>query len=592
MKIHAIFSGIAILALAACSTSYHTTSHVDDIYYTPEVVRPAGNTVTYTEAKVVEVPQEAARPDNNLSYDQNDQTYQNNNQYNNQSYDNLEQITDDQGNVYISNYYGDVYDYAYSSRIRRFYRPGLGSSYYDPFYTNMYWYNYDPFYSGVSIYMGYGAMPFYYPGYYWNPAFRWHMNWGYGYGWAYDPFGYNYWYSPYSFYSPYGFMSAYNYGFSSGYYLGHYNNPYYYQYLYNSYDQSNYHYGPRMASGSSTRLRGGRSAAGTTGSAGTFAERFETSTARNADGVRENVPVSDRSLSRAGSRDASGSVKSDDEPAGRPQRGGASSGQTVTQPRAGETAIGRSGDEGNRNIPANATRPTRNTSQTGEQTITQPQSRPNATPSRAQTRPDAATQTRPTATPATRPVRQEASTQTRPQSSTERYGRPEQFNPGTIQSRDKQTNQTPPRTYTSPSYQQPRSNEQYRNPQTARPTVTPPREAAPATRGESQPDRRQIAPQTRPVPQQARPQTAPQRQDRGQPSYTPPPRQQTPTRSVPSARPASTPSSRPSAAPSSAPRSTPSVSPSRSSGSSAAPARSSGSSGSPSRSSSSGRSRP
>ncbi len=559
MKYHVIISSIILLALAACSTSYHSTSRVDDIYYTPELVRPGGSAV-HTDAKTVEVPKESVSPvENQIGY-QNNET----------GYTQSDYATDEDGNVYISNYfYGDVYDYAYSSRIRRFYSPHTYSSYYDPFFTNMYWYNFDPFYSGVSIYMGYGAFPFYYPGYFHSP-YSWGMGWGHPVGWMYSPysrFGYwHSWYSPFHRHSPYSFMSAYHYGFSSGYYMGLYNNPYYYQYLYNSYDRSNYHYGPRQAVGSSTRLRGAPSS---TGSAGTFADRFETATTRSSDGRRVDAATTTRTPSRSDTRSVS-PVKSDDEPAStRPQRGATTGGQTM-QPRTGDGATGRTIDTGSREAQGESTRPVRGTQPitTGEgQTVTRPQSTPQTSPSRS--RPDAAgqaTQTRPQASP------ERQQDLTRPQAPTQqRYVRPEQTRP-TSQSGEVQPNYTPPRTYTSPSYQQPRSNEQYRNPQTARPpSVTPPREAAAPTREQPPQTRQQVQPQARPAPPTRQPQARPQ---------------QAPTRSQPAARPASTPTR--------APRSTPSVSPSRSSGSSAAPARSSGSSGSTrssSGSSSSGRRR-
>ena len=76
----------------------------------------------------------------------------------------------------------DYYDYAYSARIRRFHSPVIYYDYYADYYTNMYWYTYDPFYWGTSIYLGYS---WWYPTYY----SRW-----------YDPFYWS-WYSPY--YYPY-----------------------------------------------------------------------------------------------------------------------------------------------------------------------------------------------------------------------------------------------------------------------------------------------------------------------------------------------------------------------------------------------------
>ena len=60
------------------------------------------------------------------------------------------------GNTY-TNYYGDeAYDYFWALRIWRFHRPAFGFGYYDPFYTNLYWYNRDPWAYGISPYANWG----------------------------------------------------------------------------------------------------------------------------------------------------------------------------------------------------------------------------------------------------------------------------------------------------------------------------------------------------------------------------------------------------------------------------------------------------
>jgi len=77
------------------------------------------------------------------------------------------------------NYYSQDYDdYNYSAQLRR-YDDNWGNNwgYYDDVYTNSYWYNYNPYAFGMSIY---------YPSY-------WAFGWGYpyfGFGWG---FGYPYW---------------------------------------------------------------------------------------------------------------------------------------------------------------------------------------------------------------------------------------------------------------------------------------------------------------------------------------------------------------------------------------------------------------
>lgn len=93
----------------------------------------------------------------------------------------------------------DYYDYAYSARIRRFHSPNIWSSYYDDFYTNLYWYNYNPMSWGTSIYLGYS---------WWYPSYYHHSPHYFAYNhWGYSPWGYSYWgHSPYYYgwgYSPY-----------------------------------------------------------------------------------------------------------------------------------------------------------------------------------------------------------------------------------------------------------------------------------------------------------------------------------------------------------------------------------------------------
>ena len=77
------------------------------------------------------------------------------------------------GNTYINNYYydeDDYYDYYYTSRIRRFHTDlNCGWGYYDPYFTNLYWYDYCPSSWGVSIYLGYDWWwPTYYRPYYYS----------------------------------------------------------------------------------------------------------------------------------------------------------------------------------------------------------------------------------------------------------------------------------------------------------------------------------------------------------------------------------------------------------------------------------------
>lgn len=129
------------------------------------------------------------------------------------------------------------YDYEYSARINRFHR-GMGWNYYDDYYTNMYWYNADPWFWGSSIYWGpswghYG---------YWNPY--WSNGWAMTYGWGYNPYswgwgphwgcswylgngwsiGWGWGYDP--FWDPYwGYGYGYGYGWYDPYFGGGYMRP-------------------------------------------------------------------------------------------------------------------------------------------------------------------------------------------------------------------------------------------------------------------------------------------------------------------------------------------------------------------------------
>ena len=101
----------------------------------------------------------------------------------------------------------DYYDYCYASRIRRFHTDVYaGWGYYDPYFTNMYWYDYCPASWGISIYLGYN---WWWPGYcyrpYWYNPYWYDYGFHYGWGWYgphyayYDP-----WYHPHGPHGPHG----------------------------------------------------------------------------------------------------------------------------------------------------------------------------------------------------------------------------------------------------------------------------------------------------------------------------------------------------------------------------------------------------
>ncbi len=185
----------------------------DDIYQAPGV----GTSGTATPS--------SGPLDGYSTYDQDDY-YQPQNNNSSQNPVDSEQYVDESGNTYITNnYYGydDDYDYFYASRINRFHRPIYGFGYYDPFYTNMYWYNYDPFFFGTSIYAGWGWGGFYRP-WGWNSWGGWGMgfgynSWGWGGGWGYQPYCYGGW-GGYGMGFNQGYWNGYNHGYWNGYYDG------------------------------------------------------------------------------------------------------------------------------------------------------------------------------------------------------------------------------------------------------------------------------------------------------------------------------------------------------------------------------------
>ena len=143
----------------------------------------------------------------------------------------------------------DYYDYAYTARIRRFDSPVVGIGYYDDYYTNMYWYTYNPNYWGVSIYLGYN---------WWYPSWSWYYRPYYYSYWGYnDPF-----YNPY--WNPYWDPFYYGHHHHHHHYYNHHGHHHHHHYAwncnhyYNSLDRGSFYYGPRTYNGATTRYIGGR----------------------------------------------------------------------------------------------------------------------------------------------------------------------------------------------------------------------------------------------------------------------------------------------------------------------------------------------
>jgi hypothetical protein len=105
---------------------------------------------------------------------------------------------DDEDRIVVNNYYDD-YDYYYSSRINRFHRSYAAFNYYSPVFTDTYWYNYQPYSWGISIYGGGGfsvGYSFNYPVYGYGFYNGYDPYFGNSFSWGYNPWFYTSWYSP------------------------------------------------------------------------------------------------------------------------------------------------------------------------------------------------------------------------------------------------------------------------------------------------------------------------------------------------------------------------------------------------------------
>lgn len=544
MKTFVKLSGLLLVSLGACTTGYQSAAVHDDIYYSQSTAQKLAEEAPQANVQSVQIQaQDESRPaaaytDN---YAEEKQQYQQDYQdYENQEDTLYYEEEDSQvtyNNFYLENYY---HDYYYSSRIRRFHHHHPSFGYYDPFYTNMYWYNYDPHYFGMSIYMGYD--PFFSPGYYsWG-----YRPWGgahYGYAWGYG--------------SLYGGWGGNYYGYGGGYHHGYYDygygyrSPYYYddvqQYVYTARrpSESTYGFGTREP---------GRYVAGTQNKSGLDQSirsgRFETPGGRTARTPGNNVNGAVAGGRRGAVTEPSETPRISKVPVNQAREGSAT--QRPYSAREGE-GENKPAKYQPRRTPQDYSNPQR--AQAGEKTPRYERPQQHQRPQRS------------------------GGTQVDP-------------------------NYTRPRTYTSPSQQQPRSSQEYRRPsneqrppargnqvERAAPQRQTPQQGTQAAPQRVPQQRPQATPQ-RTVPQQ-RPQATPQRST---PQQRP---QATPQRSVPQQRPQAAPQrtaprrSTPTySAPSrntgrsSSPSTIRSTSPSRSSGSSA-PSRSGSSSSSSSGSSSS-----
>jgi hypothetical protein len=190
--------------------------------------------------------QDASNNNNINGYENNEPSTQNPNSNPDYNYTPAPQTNN--GGTTVNNYYNDLddnYDFQYASRFRRFHNNWGNMGYYDPFMTNMYWYNYDPFMFGNSIYSTCNFFNPYNPwgwnnfgggpglNFGWNSWSGFYMNYGMGFNnpwawnnpwrwnnWGFSPFNSPFSYNPWGF-NPYGFgMNQFSMGYNTGFYNG------------------------------------------------------------------------------------------------------------------------------------------------------------------------------------------------------------------------------------------------------------------------------------------------------------------------------------------------------------------------------------
>lgn len=197
--LNTVLPAMALLALGGCATtSALTTTESDGVYYSSKD-RTTYNAPARTTAAVQDAAPESTASDAETNPDY---SASGNSSSSSQSSS--------------SEYYDD--DYGYSQRIRRFHQPAYRSfsyGYYDPFYSDPFWYGgnaYSYYGGGYSPYgWGGGYDPFYSP-YYGGSAVIINIGFGRPY---YNPWRYGY--------GGYGYGGGYGMGYYDGYRNGLYN---------------------------------------------------------------------------------------------------------------------------------------------------------------------------------------------------------------------------------------------------------------------------------------------------------------------------------------------------------------------------------
>lgn len=202
----------ALFLIAACSLfSINLKAQYDDVYYDPD---RQTNTTTTQESPAMNY--DGSVTDNSSNEDGN--TYITNNYY------------EDNDN------FGNYNDYYYTSRLRRFYNPTcMGYNYWDPWYTNYYFYDMNPWGWNSNIFFSNFMFNWntynIYNTYYYNT-----FNYGYGnfgtfspcFSPYYDPYIWHYqtYHAGYCGWGNNGFGNGFNNGFNNGYNNGYWNGYY------------------------------------------------------------------------------------------------------------------------------------------------------------------------------------------------------------------------------------------------------------------------------------------------------------------------------------------------------------------------------
>jgi len=280
MKLFTHLTGILLIGFISSCSSYQPGSsrEADDRYYSLSDARKDQRAARKLNASQ---PSSFAENGSNNNVDPSS-----NEDSNYQRIPDGSNYTPNNGGAVTNNYYGDnydldsYYDHMYESRIRRFHRNTGNFGFYDPFFTNSYFYNNNPMMFGNSIYSSYGFFNPYVPWGFnnwgggpglnlgWSSFGGFYMNFNSGWNnpyfmynnpWRWNTWGYNPWSSPFGYnpwaYNPYGFgFNNWNnpgmFGCSNAFMYGTMmNNPVYY----NSFDNNSFNntsivnnYGPNL----------------------------------------------------------------------------------------------------------------------------------------------------------------------------------------------------------------------------------------------------------------------------------------------------------------------------------------------------------